>query len=287
MRPNAAAAISVVLVAIVIVAPTALLGQVLIAELIDTLHALRTDLNSENLRVNLQHYPAIVNFWEWIQTKLDLEKQLQAAAGAVAGTASAWVSVSFWFLTQLILTFLTLYYFLRDQAGMLRFFSRFIPLSREEIEDILGRIAQTVNSSLYKNLLVKLIQGFLGGLMFWWLGLKAPILSGAAMALFAILPVMGTAVVWAPAAIFLALTGSWIKALILTIWGGLVVGLIDNFLYPMLVAGDLRLHPLAVFFAVFGGLIAFGLAGAVLGPVILAITVALLELWQLRESNPA
>ena len=172
MRPNAAAAISVVLVAIVIVAPTALLGQMLIAELIDTLHALRTDLNSENLRVNLQHYPAIVNFWEWIQTKLDIEKQLQAAAGAVAGTASAWVSVSFWFLTQLILTFLTLYYFLRDQAGMLQFFSRFIPLSREEIEDILGRIAQTVNSSLYKNLLVKLIQGFLGGLMFWWLGLR-------------------------------------------------------------------------------------------------------------------
>ncbi|MEO8097594.1 MAG: AI-2E family transporter [Acidobacteriota bacterium] len=92
-----------------------------------------------------------------------------------------------------------------------------------------------------------------------------------------VLPVMGTAIVWAPAAIFLALSGSWIKALVLAIWGSLVVGLIDNFLYPILVAGELRFHPLAVVFAVFGGLLAFGVAGVVLGPVILAIVVALLS----------
>ncbi len=190
-----------------------------------------------------------------------------------------------WLFTQLILTFLTLYYFFRDRMGLLEFFRRFIPLSTTETDEMFGRIAQTVNSSIYRNLLVKLIQGFLGGLMFWILGLPAPILFGAAMALFAVLPVMGTAFIWAPAAIFLALSGSWIKALVLAIWGGLVVGLIDNFLYPILVAGELRFHPLAVFFAVFGGLLAFGIAGVVLGPVILAITVALLEIWQVRRAD--
>jgi predicted PurR-regulated permease PerM len=224
---------------------------------------------------------------DWIETKLSIEEQIQAATGAVAGQVSALVSRSVWLLTQLVLTFLTLFYFFRDRANLLRFFRRLIPLSETETDEMFGRIEQTVNACLYKNLLVKLTQGFLGGLMFWILGLPAPVMFGAAMALFAILPVMGTALVWAPAAIFLALSGSWIKALVLAVWGGLVVGLIDNFLYPMLVASDLRLHPLAVFFAVFGGLLAFGIAGVVLGPVILAITVALLDLWQLRAAEPA
>jgi len=286
MRPTAAALVSVCLVAIVIVAPAVFLSQRLFAELSETLRALGTDLNSSNLRAKLQQYPSMVNLLEWIEPRLDIEQQIQAAAGAVAGRMSAWVSGSVWFLTQLVLTFLTLFYFCRDRTGLLYFFRRFIPLSATETDEMLDRIAQTINASLYKNLLVKLIQGFLGGVMFWILGLPAPVLFGAAMALLAILPIMGTALVWAPAAIYLALTGSWIKALVLAVWGGLVVGLIDNFLYPILVASDLHLHPLAVFFAVFGGLLAFGIAGVVLGPVILAITVALLELWQLRTAEP-
>ena len=161
-----------------------------------------------------------------------------------------------WLFTQLFLTFLALFYFFRDRAGLLQILRRFIPLSAAETDDMFGRIAQTVNASLYRNLLVKLIQGFLGGLMFWILGLPAPVLCGAAMAIFAVLPVMGTAIVWLPGVILLALSGSWIKAIILAVWGGLVVSLIDNFLYPILVAGELRFHPLAVVFAVFGGLIA-------------------------------
>ena len=285
-RPNAAAVISVCLVAVVIVAPAVLLSQRLFSELGETLQTVGTDLNSANLHANLQQYPVAVNLLEWIETKLDIEQQMQAAAGVVAQRLSAWVSGSVWLLTQLILTFLTLFYFFRDRTGLLQFFRRFIPLSATETDEMLDRISQTVNDSLYKNLLVKSIQGFLGGLMFWILGLPDPVLFGAAMALFAILPVMGTALVWVPAAILLALSGSWIKALVLAVWGGLVVALIDNLLYPILVAGALRLHPLAVFFAVFGGMLAFGIAGVVLGPVILAITVALLELWQLRAAEP-
>jgi predicted PurR-regulated permease PerM len=158
-------------------------------------------------------------------------------------------------------------------------------LPTRETDEIFDRIAKTVNASLYGNLLVRLIQGFLGGFMFWMLGLPAPVLCGAAMALCAVLPVMGTGIVWAPVAIFLALSGSWVKAVILAIWGGLVVGLADNFIYPILIASELRFHPLAVFFAVFGGLLAFGVSGIVLGPVILAITVALLEFWQVRRAG--
>ena len=285
MRPNAAALISVCLVAIIVVTPTVFVSQRLFAELSGTLGAAGKDLTSASLHAKVKQYPRVANILEYLETTLDLDQQIRATAGAVAGTLSGWVSGSVWLITQVLLTFLTLYYFLRDRMGLLEFFRGLIPLSTAETDQMFGRIAQTVNASLYKNLLVKLIQGFLGGLMFWILGLPAPILFGAAMAFFAVLPVMGTAFIWAPAAIFLALGGSWIKAIVLAIWGGLVVGLIDNFLYPILVAGELKFHPLAVFFAVFGGLIAFGIAGVVLGPVILAITVALLEIWQVRGAH--
>jgi predicted PurR-regulated permease PerM len=104
------------------------------------------------------------------------------------------------------------------------------------------------------------------------------------MAVLAMLPIVGTSIVWGPAAVILLMQGSWIKGLILLVWGALVVSLVDNVLYPVLIAGDLRLHTLAVFVSVFGGLIAFGVAGVVLGPVILATTVALLDFWQIRTN---
>lgn len=287
VRPNAAALICVLLVALVIVAPAAVVSQKLFIELKETLHAVGTDLSIAQIHSQVQQHPRLAALVEWLENELDLGQQIRSATGMVAGKVAEWVSGSVWLFTQFFLTFLTLFYFFRDRAGLLEFLRRLIPLPAAETGEILDRIARTVNAALYGNILVRLIQGFLGGLMFWILGLPAPFLSGAATALCAVLPMIGSAIVWVPAAIFLAISGSWVKAVILAFWGGVVVGLIDNFVYPILIAGELRFHPLAVFFAVFGGLLAFGITGVVLGPVILAITVALLEFWQARQEGAA
>ena len=106
------------------------------------------------------------------------------------------------------------------------------------------------------------------------------------MAFLAILPVMGAAIVWIPAALFLLLEGSWEKALLLTAWGGIVIALIDNVIYPILVKDRLRLHTVPVFIAMLGGLVVFGTAGVVLGPVVLVLTFALIEIWR-RRVHPA
>ncbi|HXJ41942.1 MAG TPA: AI-2E family transporter, partial [Bryobacteraceae bacterium] len=178
-----------------------------------------------------------------------------------------------------------LFYFFRDRAQLLRILAQLIPLSSAESSDLYRRVSETIRATLYGNLAVKLVQGLLGGLMFWILGLPAPILFGVAMGFAALVPLVGTSVIWGSAAIYLLLHGSWIKALILAIWGGLIVSLVDNLLYPILVAGELRIHTLGVFLSVFGGLIAFGLAGIVLGPVILATTVALVNIWRRRTAT--
>jgi predicted PurR-regulated permease PerM len=123
--------------------------------------------------------------------------------------------------------------------------------------------------------------------MFWWLGLPAPLLWGVVMGLLAIVPVFGAFVVWIPAAAFLALDGHWARAAILTVWGGVVIGWIDNILYPMLVGNRLRLHTVAAFVAVVGGLTVFGVSGVVLGPLIVATTLTLLQIWQARTWESA
>jgi predicted PurR-regulated permease PerM len=125
----------------------------------------------------------------------------------------------------------------------------------------------------------------LGGLMFWVLGIPGALLWGAVMALLAIVPVLGAFVVWVPAALFLVLQGNWGKALILTAWGAGVVSLIDNLLYPLLVGKRLRLHTLPVFIAIVGGILLFGSAGVILGPVTLAVTVALVDIWRRRTAS--
>ena len=102
------------------------------------------------------------------------------------------------------------------------------------------------------------------------------------MAVLAILPIFGAALIWVPAALFLAIQGEWNKALLLAGWGALIVGLVDNLLYPMLVKNRMRMHTVPVFIAVLGGLFAFGATGIVLGPLILAIALALLDIWRRR-----
>ena len=155
------------------------------------------------------------------------------------------------------------------------------------MDRLFARVGDTIYATIYGTLAVSAVQGLLGGLMFWWLGLPAPLLWGVVMALLAVVPVLGAFVVWIPAALFLALDGSWGKALILTVWGMIVVGGIDNLLRPILVGNRLKLHTILAFMSVVGGLILFGSAGLILGPLALTVTTVLLGIWRSRTALQA
>jgi predicted PurR-regulated permease PerM len=117
------------------------------------------------------------------------------------------------------------------------------------------------------------------------LGVPGAVVWGAVTFLTALVPVLGTFIVWAPIAGYLALTGSVGKALFLVGWGGIVVGSVDNVLYPYLVGDKLRLHTVPTFFSILGGLSLFGVAGLILGPMALAIALALMDVWWHRTSH--
>ena len=173
-------------------------------------------------------------------------------------------------------------FFLRDRDAALLSLRSVLPLSEAIMDRLFSRIGDTIYATIYGTLAVSSAQGVLGGLMFWWLGLSAPLLWGVVMALLAVVPVLGAFIVWIPAALFLVLEGNWGKALILALWGMFVVGTVDNLLRPILVGNRLKLHTALAFMSVVGGLILFGPAGLILGPLALTVTTVLLEIWRGR-----
>ena len=192
---------------------------------------------------------------------------------------------SMWAGVELLVAFFALFYLLRDREQALAFLRSLLPLSRIEADRLFHRVSEVVRASVLGTLLVAAVQGLLGGLMFWWLGLPAPLLWGVVMFLLSILPLLGAAIVWAPAAFFLAMEGDWDKAVILALWGSVVIALIDNLLYPLFVGSRLRLHTLVVFIAILGGLLLFGTVGLILGPMVLALTMAILDIWRERTAH--
>jgi predicted PurR-regulated permease PerM len=186
-----------------------------------------------------------------------------------------------------VLVFYLLFYMLRDRAAALQALRSLLPLSEADMSRLFSEVSDTVHATVYGTLVVAAIQGTLGGLMFWWLDLPEPLLWGVVMGALAVVPVLGAFVIWVPVAIFLALEGHVGHALLLAVWGAVVVGGIDNLLYPMLVGQRLKMHTIVAFVSIVGGLIVFGPSGLILGPVVFTVTRLLLEVWKRPTLEPA
>jgi predicted PurR-regulated permease PerM len=276
-RPNLSAGIAVAIVAVIVVAPALYVTQSFGHEVAKGIEWLDSEGATELWQLALERYPRLVSLASWLAGDLGEGGEGQTSGVASVLTGSARV------VTQLLVTFFALFYFFRDRQRILSTLRSLVPLSSAETEAIFTRVTHTIHATVYGTLVVAMAQGTLGGLMFWILDIPAPLLWGVVMALLAVVPVLGAFIVWVPATVYLALQGSWGQAALLAVWGLFVISLVDNLLYPILVGKRLRLHTLPVFFAIVGGILLFGSAGVVLGPVILAVTWALLELWRGRS----
>jgi predicted PurR-regulated permease PerM len=277
---NLAAALAVVIVIFAVVAPAIFAAQRIVLQAVDGVQAIQVDQGQ--WREVIERNPRLAPILRWAERQINLQEAARRTEEALVARASSLVKGSVWMAAELLVSFFFLFYFLRDRRTVMRSLRSLVPLSEAETDKVFGRISDTIYATVYGTIAVALVQGFLGGLIFWWLGLPAPVLWGTVMALLAIVPVLGAFVVWLPAAVFLALEGNWGKALILVAWGGIAISLIDNWLYPVFVGKRLRIHTVPVFIAIVGGLILFGAAGLILGPVLLAAAVALVEVWQRR-----
>lgn len=188
-------------------------------------------------------------------------------------------------IANAFVAFFILFFFFRDGRQMLRRASVMLPLRKDQARRLFARVQDTLNAIVYGTLAMAALQGALAGVAFWILGVTSPVLWAIVTTLCALLPVIGTAIVLLPAISMLVFSGHWIKSLILLAWGLAVVHPVDNVLRPYLIGGRAKLSTLYVFFAVIGGLKAFGALGLFVGPLILAVTVALFTF--LREEKRA
>ena len=237
--------------------------------------------------------------WAWIAAKIaaeGIELDLPGVVREGASRAGEYMAAEFGgiirnvviFLFELFVTLFALFYFVKDGDAILARFRNFLPFEETTKERMLVEARDLVFASVTTSVVIALVQGLICGGAFAIVGLGSPIFWGVVMAFLSLLPVVGAWPVWIPATIWLFSTGHWGRAVILMILCGAVGGMVDNILRPTLLGGRASLNGLLVFISVLGGIEVFGILGVILGPIVVATAVGILDVYSgMDESEGA
>lgn len=271
-----AAFLSTMLVLTVIIIPLLLVSSLIIGEIV----AFYQDLDAGDMSLQIALITlesSLESFLPGVQ--IDLAEQLKLSAqwltGNIASIFASTVSTLFIFFISIIGSF----YFFRDGREMLKTVIKASPLPDHEDEIIFERMARAVRTIATGTLLVALIQGSLVAIGFTLFGIERAILLGSVASVGALIPGIGTTIITAPAIIYLFFIGEVANGIGLLIWSVLIVGLVDNLIGPYLLSRGNNLHPFAILISVLGGISLFGPIGFIVGPVIVALFIVLLEIY--------
>jgi predicted PurR-regulated permease PerM len=289
-RPNMAAAASLTVVLIIVILPLAMLAGSITQEaslLVERVRSGELQFSGFFQRI-LDALPV------WMRGMLerfgmgDLQLLQQKIVGVIGASGQVVTSrvvdlgqVTMDFVVAFFTMLYLLFFLFRDGERLAQSIARAIPLHPQHTRRLLTQFATVVRATVKGNIVVALVQGALGTVAFAFLGLPGAVLWGAVMALLSLLPAVGAVLVWGPVAAWYFLTGQAIQGIGLTVWGALVIGLVDNLLRPMLVGKDTRMPDYLVLIATLGGIVVFGLNGFVIGPVIAAV---FLVSWEMLAS---
>lgn len=276
--------LTTVLVVIIVLVPLSVLGLFIFREAAAIYTIVNSTDGTFSLEQQLTHVEVAVqdfapgfeiNFAEYIQT--GAEFITSNIANIFKGTAST--------ILLFFITLISTFYFFRDGKDFTKYLISVSPLSDEEDSIILRRLGRSVRSVAVGTVLVAIIQGTLTALGFAIFGFDRFVLWGSIAAFGALVPGIGTSIVFIPAIIYLLVNGSYLFAVGLSIWAALAVGLIDNILGPYIISRGGALHPFMILLSVLGGIAFFGPIGFILGPVILSLFKVLIELYQLHANG--
>lgn len=287
MPRSLASILIIVVVLIVLLAPLTFLLRQLLQESHRAQTLLQGSLQNGGWRGALSGNRWLGPLWGWANQQFDLAAAARQLNGLLARSIAPLVARSLRVIGETGAALLAFFFLLRDQESLVAASKQMLPLSDGETNQLFARVTSAVRAAVLGRIFIGTLQGSLGGVIFAILGLPAPIFWGAVMSFLAVLPFFGAPVVWLPTCGVLLLTGHWVKALILAIWGIGVINPVDNILYPVLVGSRIGLHPLVLFVAFVGGMIAFGPTGLILGPCIVAAAAGLAEIWQGRQAAAA
>lgn len=213
--------------------------------------------------------------------------RLQAASdAAMAGVGGLFGNVTAT-LGRAAIMFFALYFFFQAVVHTQAMAIRWVPLPAHRVTELIRVTAETIRANVNGTLIIAVVQGALLGIAFAIVGLPQPWLWGVVAMFSSLVPLLGASLVWIPSVVYLALSGAWIRAMILLAWCLVVVVASDNVLRPWILRGSMPMNTLLVVLSIFGGIEYFGLAGVIAGPVIFSVTAALLRiLREMLEENP-
>jgi predicted PurR-regulated permease PerM len=215
----------------------------------------------------------------WETTFQEIAKTTAGLLGTVINKAS---KGTFQFVVNIFLIFFAMFYFFRDGDRLIPKLKYLSPLSERYEEKLIAQFLSVSRATIKGTLLIGLIKGFLGGLTFWIFGVGSPIIWGVVMVLLSIIPMVGAWLVMYPAAIVLMLTGQVWQGILLFIIAGVIIGNIDNILIPRFVGREAGMHDLMVFFSTLGGISIFGVMGFIIGPIIAALFLSILDVYSIE-----
>jgi predicted PurR-regulated permease PerM len=277
--PSWASLLTVLIILVIVLGPIYLFGQILFNEL----NHLYTQLRDGHLVINRSEIIASVP----PQLQTFIERFSRDINGLISNfTSNAFASFSsiasnvFSFFLGFFMLFFTVFYLLRDGEKITAVLMDLSPMAAKQEQILMQRIITAVNGIVKGQFLVAVIQGLIATLGLFIFGVPEPFLWGALTVIAALVPNIGTALIMVPAILYLFITGNSPQAIGLAIWSVVVVGLIDNFLGPRLVGSQLKLHPLLVLLAVIGGIQLFGFLGFLIGPILMAIFVQMIDMYR-------
>jgi predicted PurR-regulated permease PerM len=285
-RETLAAVVSLIAVLLLVILPLVGIGAAVTGEA-TTLYA-RIASGEIDVAAGLhtveQWVPRATGLLEGFQIDLDRVREgLSNAAVTISQFAASQAIVlgqsAISVLVLFILTLYLLFFFLRDGDRIIEGLIRAMPLGDPRERRLFSRFAQVSRATVKGTLVVGIVQGTMGGLAFWILGLNAPVLWGVVMAVLSMLPAVGSFVVWGPAAVYLFATGAIVKGIVLVVLGALLIGTVDNVLRPLLVGRDTQMPDYLILLSTLGGIVIFGLSGFVIGPIIAALFITVWEMF--------
>ncbi len=205
--------------------------------------------------------------------------QLMAGQVVTAGG----ITLSF-FVGSGIMLYL-LFFLFRDGEKLVARIKTVVPLSSEYSNQFFEKFTSVINATVRGNFIISIIQGTIGGLTFWALGIEAALLWGVVMTFLSLLPAVGAALVWVPVALYLLFTGAWLQGVILILVGVLIIGLVDNLLRPPLVGKNAKLPDYVVLISTVGGMALFGINGFIVGPLIAAMFISAWSLFAIESGE--
>lgn len=277
-----AATACTILVTALLIAPSIAIGTAFIHQALQAASAVQNQLTNGG-------FHRLDRVWDWIaahtpgQTPESLSALLHRGIAATAAFLASKVGVLLRnvaiFVFDLIVAIIAMFYFFRDSTQVMSWLRQILPFDRESREEIVGKSRDLIFASVTLTLATAILHGIAGGIGFAVVGITAPLFWGVAIAFFSLLPVVGDLIIWIPAIIDMALTGHWGKAIVLAVIVTVVAGFVDNVMRPWFLSGRARMSGLIVFVSVIGGITVFGLLGIVLGPIIVAATASVLDLY--------